>query len=204
MANVLVLATRYDSATRRTFAWASNLVQDLYTKGHAYNFIHGAAVSYTAIDHAIASTDFVIFYGHGEMDRLIGQKSLQSIGNGPTLVDTTSVNVFQGRPVYAVCCYAVAGLGRAYSVLFPNKGFIGYMNQFGISIYNQTHFAEIVNRGAMSLADGVLPAPVMNQLRNEWSNLADSFLKGPLQNSPDAFLAATVASTNARTAFVSL
>ena len=199
MASVLVVATRYDPATRRTFLWASNIVNDLYNKGHACNFIQGHAVSYMAIDQAIASADFVLFYGHGEPDRLIGQKSLLSFGNGPTLVDTTNVHVFQGRPVYAVCCYALRDLGLEYARIFPNRGFIGYDNQFGISIDNHTDFEEVVNQSAISLVDGTHPNFVFSDLRRRWDALANDFLRGPLQNSRDAFMAAAMASSNART-----
>ena len=200
MAHVLVVATRYDSTTRITWSWASNLVKDLFNKGHHYNFIEGRAVSYTAIDHIIPSADFVLFYGHGEPDRFIGQKGLLSFGSGPPLVNTTNVSVFQGRPVYAVCCLALGRLGSEYAHMFPQGAFIGYDGNFAFSYKIPTYFEGVVNQAALDLVDGTPPRQVYNDIQTAWDTLSVALLKGTLPvNVQDGFAAAFSAYTNART-----
>jgi hypothetical protein len=203
MAQGVVVATRYDRATRVTYQWANDLVRDLQQLGHAPVFMPVSTISSAAFSQAISTyspSDFVIFYGHGEADRLIGQPSWLSVGSGPTLVDETTVNVFRGLSVYTVCCYALCALGSAYAFAYPQGAFISYESRFGFSPPNERFFKPIVNNAAIDFVKGNSPAQIINDLKNNWQNLSDDFLSpnGSLNHCQDAFLAGFSADTNSR------
>jgi hypothetical protein len=181
MAQVVVVATRYDQATRITHRWADGLVRALSLGVHTPIFIPGSAVSAATFSQTISTcstSDFVIFYGHGEAHRLIGQLGWLSVGSGPTLVDDTTVNVFKGLPVYAVCCHALGTLGSAYASAYPQGAFIGYETRFGFSIYDDSLFQRIVNDAALDFVNGNPPAQIIANLKNNWQTLSDDFLNG--------------------------
>src|ERR1700730_11274718 len=115
MATVLVVSTHYDRATRITYRWAKNFVTKLNQLGHRTRTLYGSAVNTGALQNALSGADVLVFFGHGEPDRFIGQKSRFSIGSGPTLVDVSTVTNLKYVVVYAVCCQASLLLGKAYA-----------------------------------------------------------------------------------------
>jgi hypothetical protein len=195
--NILVLATRYDSDTRLTYRWAIDITNDLNCQGHNTQLLVPQSVNTPAVSQHIGSYEFILFYGHGEADRLIGQKGRLSLGSGPTLVDTTTVNIFQGNIVYAVCCQALILLGSAYASLYPQGAFIGYSAPFGFSSYSAGDFQQIVNQSAIDLVNGQTASMIVADLTSKWKILSDDFFNGSRQGRPDAFLAAYAAAGNA-------
>lgn len=142
----------------------------------------------------------VLFYGHGEPDRLIGQRGRFSTGSGPTLIDTSSVGLLVGRPVYAVCCHARAGLGPAYGGTFPSGAFVGYESALGFSRHQPGEFMAVVNRAARDFVGGTPARAVVTSLQNEWRALSDAFLNpsgGRLFRTPDFIFAGFAAAGNA-------
>jgi hypothetical protein len=191
--SILIIATRYDSVSRRMYRWARNLETTL--TGHTVSTLYGPAVSPASLS-SMKRADFVIFFGHGEPDRLIGQKGHFSLGSGPTLVDTTTLTLFGGSRVYAVCCQAGIHLAPAYSQVYPSASFIAYQAPFGFSYPNAADFESIVNQSAVQLFSGTPSSAVHGNLQKEWRGLADAFLNGSKRNRRDAFLAGYAASTN--------
>lgn len=197
MAKVIIVATKYDADTRLTHRWAQSLRTSLSSSSHSFDFIDGRLVTHSVISQAITSSrDFFLFYGHGEPDRFIGQKNWWSFGSGPTLIDQTTANVFQGCTVYAVCCRALITLGPSYAALYPKGAFIGYRAPFGFSHHNSNYFRDVVNGSAIQLVNGGFPSQVVSDLKDEWVKLANNFMNGPLSSRPDAFAAGFAASGN--------
>jgi hypothetical protein len=191
--SVLIIATRYDPVSRRMYRWARNLETAL---PGTVTTLYGPAVSTASLSHT-KRADYIIFFGHGEPDRFIGQKGRFSLGSGPTLVDTTTVNLLGGSRVYAVCCQAGIQLGPAYSQVYPSASFIAYEAPFGFSYPNAADFESIVNQSATQLIGGTPSKAVHSNLQKEWRALANAFLNGSKKNRKDAFLAGYAASTNA-------
>jgi hypothetical protein len=203
LAHVLLLATRYDSISRFTHRWATNLERILLSSGlgHTVSSYYGPAVSAATLATA-PGADYLLFFGHGEPDRLIAQRGWLSLGSGPTLVDTTTVGMLGGHSVYAVCCQAGILLGPAHSSMSPTAEFVGYKAPFGFSFPNAADFESVVNPSAIALINGSPAKAVCDQLRQEWHNLADDFPNGSRRSRRDAFLAGYAAATNS--AFVSV
>jgi hypothetical protein len=200
MARVLLVATRYDSTTRPLYRWAKNLEATL-VKGNAVSTLYGPSAVSASLS-GMSAADFVIFFGHGEPDRFIGQRGRFSLGSGPTLVDTTTVSLLQGSPVYAVCCQAGIQLGPAYARVYPSATFLAYQAPFGFSLPNAADFETIVNQSAVDFVAGRSTSAIHSDLQKAWRALANSFMNGSRQNKKGAFLAGLAASTNAL--FVSL
>jgi hypothetical protein len=201
MASVLLVATRYDTTTRRLYRWAKNLESTLSKSGHTVGALYGPGANSASLS-GVSATAFVIFFGHGEPDRFIGQRGRFSLGSGPTLVDTTSVSLLQGSHVYAVCCQAGIQLGPAYARVYPSASFLAYQAPFGFSLPNAADFETIVNQSAIDFVAGRSTRAIHGDLQKAWRALADSFMNGGRQNKKGAFLAGYAASTNAL--FVSL
>jgi hypothetical protein len=197
VASILILATRYDSITRRTHNWARNLERTLVSsvsKHHIASY-YGTSVSATLLSSA-PSADYVLFFGHGEPDRLIAQRGRLSLGSGPTLVDTTTVKMLGGTSVYAVCCQAGILLGPAHSKVSSHAEFIGYRAPFGFSYPNAGDFESVVSQSALALINGNRAQQIHAGLKQEWFKLSDDFLNGSKQHHKDAFLAGYAAATN--------
>lgn len=197
MAHILLLATRYDSVSRMTHRWAKNLESIMLSSmpHHTISSYYGPAVLPSSLA-TTPSADYLLFFGHGEPDRLIGQRGRFSLGSGPTLVDTTTVSMLGGHSVYAVCCQASILLGPAHSSTSPTATFVGYKAPFGFSFPNPVDFESVVTPSAIALINGLSARRVRNRLRQEWRHLANEFLNGSKQNRKDAFLAGYAASTN--------
>ena len=197
MASILLLATRYDSMTRKTYGWAQNLELALKSYGatHQVSSYYGTSVSASALSSA-PSADYVLFFGHGEPDRLIAQRGRLSLGSGPTLVDTTTVKILGGTSVYAVCCQAGILLGPAHSKVSSRAEFIGYRSPFGFSYPNAGDFESVVSQSALGLINGTSAHQTHARLKQEWFALSDDFLNGSKKNNKDAFLAGYAAATN--------
>jgi len=97
MATVLVVATNDDLETCLTFHWAKQLQRSLVQMGHEVAFLGAHNVTDSNLVNAIASAhpaiEFVIFYGHGDVDRLLAQRSSAVDTAMPILVDDVHVHV---------------------------------------------------------------------------------------------------------------
>jgi hypothetical protein len=201
MATVLLVATRYDTTTRRLYRWAKNLESTLSKSGHNVSALYGPGASSASLS-GVSAAAFVIFFGHGEPDRFIGQRGRFSLGSGPTLVDTTSVSLLQGSHVYAVCCQAGIQLGPAYARVYSTACFVAYEAPFGFSLPNAADFETIANQSAVDFVAGASARTIHSDLQKAWRALANAFMNGSKQNKKGAFLAGYAAATNAL--FVSL
>lgn len=194
MASVLLIATRYDSVTRFFYRWANNLATTL-AAANTISVLYGPSVTSAAL-LVTPGTDYIIFFGHGEPDRFIGQKGLLSLGSGPTLVDRITVSHLKGSQVYAVCCQSGIQLGPAYSYAFPSASFVAYSAPFGFSFPNAVDFESIVKQSAVDFVAGTPARTLHVNLEREWKTLADDFLNGGKKHRKDAFLAGYAAATN--------
>ena len=195
---VVVVSTRYDRATRTTHQWAKNFVVALNQIGFHAVTLYASGVNAVSLQQSLCGADVLVFFGHGEPDRLIGQRSRLWIGSGPTLVDVSTVNLLSNVKVYAVCCQASLQLGKAYAAAAPAGAFLGYEAPFGLSYPNAALFEREVIFGGLDFVYGKNPpSSVASNLRQRWKRLSDQFLNGKLQNSHDHFLAGYAAATNA-------
>jgi hypothetical protein len=144
----------------------------------------------------MSSADFLVFFGHGEATRLIGQGGLFS--SSPTLVDTGSVSVLRGVPTYTVCCRALQALGAAYAALYPHGGFVGYRGPFFFSDKDPLEFGNVANSAAMSFVNGSPHGQVAADLKQAWGKLSERFCTGDLRDRPYAFLGIAMAAANER------
>ena len=196
MSTVLIAATRYDATTRLLHGWAVDLEAALKGQGHSCTFLSGPAVTVAALAAGAASADVIVFFGHGEADKLIGQRGRFSSGGGPVLVDGASVATLAGKQTYAVCCQALIQLGPAFGSAYPSSCFLGYAAPFGFSTSNHADFRAVVNDSAADLVAGASGMNVVASLQQAWRALADDFLNGGRASRPDAFVAGFAAAAN--------
>src|SRR4051812_2525318 len=108
--HVLLIATRYDTATYYVYDWAKQLRDELLGNNFVSScvLLDGESLCHTgtSLQDAIDRADFVVFFGHGETDRWVALPG-GSAGNDLPLVETASVNLLAGRQVYAACCHSL-------------------------------------------------------------------------------------------------
>ena len=123
MTNVLIISTSYDVDSSYTARWARDLYDDLVRRSNISCFLYSAdylSGSRKTLDDAIDRADFVIFYGHGTQDSWVALPSYSgTFGNAAAiaLVDTTTLNLLNGRKVYAGCCWSLDRLGSDYKLV---------------------------------------------------------------------------------------
>jgi hypothetical protein len=195
LTNVLVIAPRYDDVTVVTSVWCERLVVDLQASGHAVDVRIRDDAAIELATEVLQSSQLVIFFGHGDFDRLLGQP--RQAGEIPRLLDLPSIAGFEGRPIYAVACNALATLGREYGDRFPDSFFIGYTKEFLFTQGSELEFGQIANRAANALVEGGPPQSVVKNLITDWETLSDDFIFGELRHRPDAFIGAAIAAANA-------
>ncbi len=184
MARVLIVATSDDAQTYLTSYWAKSLQNELATVGHDTELLSGPDVTFTRLRSAIAASmpllEYVVFYGHGDSDRLFGQQTDSTAEQAPILVDDLRVDIFQVANVYAVACSALDKLGSAYAIRYAaqNQHFIGYEDVFAFSEYDVGRFEWLVRQGA-HLAIGYDPQTAVNSLREGWLQLSKFYLAPP-------------------------
>jgi hypothetical protein len=159
----------------------------------------GSRVTQANLAAKIPGTDAVIFYGHGEPDRLFGQPTGWLVERQHVLVDIASIPMLQCRPLYAVSCHALRVLGTACGKTMPPTRFVGYEVPFSFAYRHTESFRDVVNFSAVNFATNTAHSTIVGVLKGQWQALADQFLNpaNPLSRSRDAFLAGMAASTNA-------
>jgi len=191
---VVILATRYDWETARTFEWAKELQGELfnYTDNCFLADVTGLCRGGTSLDDLINNSTHVIFYGHGEAHcwtALPGSPCTELLG-------ISTVGILDYKDVYAVCCSSLAGFGAAFSSSCHGT-FVGYSDSFGFHRKNEFEFKQTVHNSAVNFVVNGNGSQVVNKLRSEWSRLAQEFASGTLKNRSDAIAAGYVASLNA-------
>jgi hypothetical protein len=191
MARALVLATSYDPETRDTRRWASSLVEKLAGYGHTSKFLVGAEVTRENLAHNISSADCILFYGHGEQDKLCAQPTGYLWKKEfPTLVDARDTSYFGNHPVYAVACEALSVLGKHYGTASPPGSFVGYRMPFMVNPANTFPFQVIVNDSAVEFVAGKPAVDVVQILESKWERLYDWCINpnSPGAHTPDAWV----------------
>jgi len=203
--NVLIVATKYNIDTHYTYVWARKLRDDLITHSSCASCLLFDAESLcrsgTSLADAIERADFVVFYGHGNADKWIALPA-GSASQALPLIDTGTVQVLNGRQVYAACCHSLSTLGKSFATAFathsPVPNFVGYSNAFDFSIENPEEFRKIVHD---SVRDFILgsktAATIVSNQRTAWDKLRIEFSSGTLMTLPGAPHAASCARSNA-------
>ena len=196
-ASVLILATRYDTASYYTYQWAKGLQENLVKLGHKCLLLDGVGLylAGSGLDKAISYVDYVVFYGHGEADEWT---ALSASGGGSSvpLINVSSVSLLQGRKVYAGCCSSADQLGVAYAQQFNSGEYIGYYKQFSFELVNQNYFRDVVNQSVIAFVRGDSASTVVHNLTKEWMSLRDNFHSGSLKHCPNAAMASYMADCN--------
>lgn len=140
-------------------------------------------MTFTGLTNAIASSypriEHVVFYGHGDHDRLYGQRTDATAEQAPILVDDLHADVFRGANVYAVACYALDILGQAHQRDNPTAHFIGYNDLFAKSEYDFDLFRLCVHHGAVLFVAGMDGHATSSILKKWWEGLRDEYLTPP-------------------------
>jgi hypothetical protein len=204
--HVLIVATRYDNATYYIHEWAARLRDDLLSNNAVSSCIaldgESLCHSGTTFADAVERADFVVFYGHGEIDHWIAMPQ-GSVAKSLPLVDVNSVNDLRGRQTYAACCYSLTGLGRAFANAFPKTGgkpeFIGYSTDFNFLVSEREQFRRIIH---YSVRDFILgrkdAATIVSEQQAAWLQLEAGFSTGGMYSTVlDANFAAGYARKNA-------
>jgi hypothetical protein len=193
--NVLILATRHDAGTARTFQWAQDLRRRMYRYADNCLFIDVTSLcrAGTALTDLIGVSTHVVFYGHGENDRWIALP-----GKPPSpLIEVSTVSVLDNREVYAGCCWSLTGLGQAFRKNCTGH-YIGYDNQFGFEVENESEFKNLVNQSVVNLLTSGNASQVVSELQQQWLQLSHAFSAGHLNSRPNAVMAGHVADLNSQ------
>jgi len=202
--SVLILATRYDDATLYSYEWAEALHKELLSARHQCIFLNpeGVCRSGGALADAVGRSEFVVFYGHGEINSWIALPPLTTSmpglanANAVDLVNIATLQVLDGRKVYAGCCHSLSQLGQSYTGQYPASEFIGYKSAFGFEFENHTLFRDVVNASVVKFISGAPKSTIKNQLVHDWDMLRHDFMNGKYSTNPNAFAAGQWADKN--------
>jgi hypothetical protein len=191
--NVLILATKYDRATQKTFKWAQNLQDRLipYVESCFLLDVTGLCRAGSTMSDIIDFATHVIFYGHGEPD---WWTALPSNPNAP-LIGLGNIHHLHSSEVYAVCCSSLSGLGTTHGQQ-SGKNFVGYDQKFRFEFDNEQEFQNVVNDSAFNFILTGNPAQTVADLQSAWAQLANDFGTGPLKLRKNAVMAGSFAHSN--------
>jgi hypothetical protein len=154
MAQVLVVRTKYDAATRITHRWSEQVIQLAKSGGHTVRVLSGPKATRMDFEAAVASRpDLICLYAHGDDDRVLAQQTGSSSEN---LLDSSNASATRGTIVCAVACSCGASLGQSL-VHARARAFIGY-NQPINSVGQQRSFW--FERGANAAILALLCSPI--------------------------------------------
>jgi hypothetical protein len=158
MANVCLIRPAggsTDLAQRSFNSWAARTLREIAAHRHSlvadYNGFYSSVPSGLAKD--VANSDIVIFFGHGDWDRLI-VKHLHGSPNdwfgssaSPPVIDASAL---AGKVIAAIACQAADTFGPD-TIQSGATGFVGLTDIVGIVLpatVNSTHFEDAFTVGA--------------------------------------------------------
>jgi hypothetical protein len=191
--HVLLIATRYDLTTSLSHEWATRLHEQLVRSKHicmlltAEPLCRKGGVMTEAIDRA----DFVVFFGHGEVDSWTGMPRSPGVGN-VSVIDAATIGQLGTRSVYAGCCNSFAGLGPLHG-----GPYVGYDNPFEFETFHHLEFGNIVVASVVDFVNGRAARAIAADLKTRWNALSNDFAAGRLMGQPNAIMAGHCADANA-------
>jgi hypothetical protein len=190
---VLLIATRYDEPTLLSHAWATMLHERLVRTKHVCYLLTAEPLCRMGgvMQEAIDRADFVVFFGHGQIDSWTGLPRGSSGIGEVKIIDAGTIATLGTRAVYAGCCNSFAGLGAGYA-----GPYVGYDNPFSFETVNHLEFGSIVVNSVVDYVNGRPARAVASDLRTNWDSLRNDFAGGRLQNARNAIMAANCADEN--------
>ncbi len=136
---LLFASTDYDDATRVLAKWAQQAYMKAAETNRRTEHIARRTLRQKDMQQRLCDeTRAVVFYGHGETDKLVGDP------NGTPVIDLAS-NWLKGRTVIAVACLAASELG----VRLVENGlvpvFVGYVRELTILAECESWLGEAAN-----------------------------------------------------------
>lgn len=197
--SVLIMATRYDTGTFYTHAWAKHLQDDLLRRGHTCLMLDADTLcqSGSTLTEVIKRVSYVVFFGHGLADQWIAVPSgprRSGVAEVP-VVSGSNVGVLHGKQVYAGCCHSLAQLGQSFAAQRSGE-YVGYSQQFQFETANHQSFRDVVNASVVAYISGDSAQKVKNDIEKEWDNLRHDFMNGRLRHQPNFVMAAQCADDN--------
>lgn len=158
MADLLLLRPDYDLVTQTLHRWADDVVNAVGASGsHKCKDLSGSlAARVNTGAYLRQPTDCLVFYGHGDDQRLFAQDGSQG---SPAAVDRANDYLLGEKLVYVVACDSAITLGP-HAILQGARVYIGYNDLFGIVWGGpEVYFQDAANAGILFL---VAPPPGAN------------------------------------------
>jgi Peptidase family C25 len=125
----LIVRPSYDTVSRVLHSWADEVRSVIEANGsHIYVDLSGSEVTRTNVEAKIEqSVDYLIFYGHGTKDALLGAE----VGSpqASAVLDTSNGRLLKNKVLYVVGCHSSATLGPR-AVKQGAVASIGYRHKF--------------------------------------------------------------------------
>lgn len=194
---VIIIHPTHDDVTRDLNRWASSVLDSVQVGDD----LAGASAAEANLRQSLLdnpSAELVGFYGHGEVDLLVGHGS-----GGATTAPIIHIREPGVRPselshrnLYAVACHAGAELGPALASV--GCSFVGYDQKFAYAIEFEGEFARVVNKGLVEWANvaGKTGTQIGALLKDEWAALRKEATQGPRKGTKSGFLIALAAHWN--------
>lgn len=194
---VIMIRPSYDNVTRTLNSWAASAKGSISLD--LSDDLNGELATETNLRTSLQvnpPVEMVAFYGHGDVDHLIGHgrgpSGLRPVVHkgGPGVLP----NELPGRNLYAVACWSGAELGPALAT--AGCRFVGYCENFSY-VEGFEDFKNVVNRGLIEWATKEKTnAEIHAQVKDDWAALRRRFSIADRKGEKNAFMAALCALWN--------
>jgi len=143
---VLGIAPKFEEITSHSIKWFEKLVDEIKDKVSVVELKEKEAVR-EKFEETIRKNDFdiIIFYDHGEADRLIGN-------DRRPVVDKKNIHLLKNKVLYTMACLSARELGKEH---FKNNGiFWGYDEEFVFTEEEEELFERCANAGIKYVLQG--------------------------------------------------
>lgn len=158
MADLVFVRTSHDRVTATLSEWAGEVLTAISEHGdHRCQDLTSAQASRANLEAALRGrVDCVVFYGHGEADRLLAQ---EGAAGDPAVLDMDNADALNGHLVYVVACSSAHGLGPS-AVRHGARAYFGYDDDFAVVWEGpEVWFKRAANAGLLALLGGPDSAP---------------------------------------------
>jgi len=157
----VLVAPLFDEATKYSFMWAQRLRSALEQMGWRIVEVGGREVSREEVEELLDKSPCAafIFYDHGTEDALWGSEEEE-------VVDLKNVGKLANRVVYTMACLSAKRLG-AVAHLKHGAVYVGYVEEFAFTEYDEHLFCECANSGMIAYARG----------EEDWARIKEAMLR---------------------------
>jgi hypothetical protein len=188
MAYALVIRPAWDNTTNDLNRWAAHVVSALQISQRTVDDLAKTQAVRRAVDVALPNVEqLIVFYGHGEFDKLKGHRSHK---HEEILLDSQNMHYLRDKIIVAVACDSRATLGVDAVRNAGARAYLGYDERFLYLVSDQVveaDFMRCANAAALAIVSGLSVADAYGNTMQEFDRAILHYARGTGSTHIDAF-----------------